>query len=162
MRISLVILLSLISITAVSQTARPMKYALSVEVGKTGLLYSVVFDNTLKDPRYGIKAGMGGNFGNYTEAIMGQVGAYRLFGKQDHYFETGIDLHYLSIDIVSEDQSGVSSLIYPDHTTRTVYITLNCGYRVKAGKILFRIGAAPGFTKEEFIPGGYISCGIRF
>lgn len=158
------IVVSFLSVKLFSQlkpTPAP-KYSLSVELGKSGLIYSVVFDNALKDRRYGLRGGFGGNFGKYTEVIMAQVGAYRLFGTKSNFFETGIDLHYLSIDIVSDDQVGISSFVYPDYTTQTYYVTFNAGYRARMGKFLFRAGAAPGFTKDEFIPGAYISAGVCF
>ena len=156
------VLLLLLTKPASSQAGKSLRYSLSAEIGKTGLIYSVVFDNGLKDPRYGLRGGMGSNFGKYREAIMGLVGAYRLFGKGFHQFETGLDIHYLHIDIVSNDQQGASSLLYPNYSTQTFYITINAGYRMKLGKVLFRVGAAPGFTKDEFIPGGYVSGGFRF
>lgn len=158
------ILGSFLSINLFSQskvTSAP-KYSISVELGKSGFIYSVVFDNALKDRRYGLRGGFGGNPGKYTEVIMAQVGAYRVFGKKSNFFETGIDLHYLSIDIVSDDQVGISSFVYPDYTTKTYYVTFNAGYRARMGKFLFRVGAAPGFTKDEFIPGAYISAGVLF
>jgi hypothetical protein len=158
------ILVSFLSIHLFSQSKVPPvpKYSLSVELGKSGLIYSVVFDNALKDRRYGLRGGFGGNFGKYTEVIMAQVGAYRLFGAKLNFFETGIDLHYLSIDIISDDQVGASSFVYPDYTTQTYYVTFNAGYRARMGKMLLRVGAAPGFTKDEFIPGAYISAGVCF
>ena len=159
---SFIVALALLIGVAPGFSQKMPRHALSVELGKSGLIYSVVVDIGLKDPRYGLRGGMGSNFGKHTEAIMGLVGAYRLFGKSHHFFEAGIDLHYLSVDIVSEDQRGFSSFMYPDYSVKTYYITCNAGYRVNARKMLFRIGAAPGFTKDEFIPGGYISGGIRF
>lgn len=155
------ILLFFLAGTVHSQSNK-YKYALSAEIGKSGLIYSLIFDNTLKDRKFGLRGGMGTNFGRYRSAIMGLVGAYRLFGKNGHFFETGIDLHYLSIENISDDQAGISTFVHPNYPTRTYYITANGGYRVHAGKILFRVGIAPGFTKDEFIPGGYLSFGFRF
>jgi hypothetical protein len=140
----------------------PLKYSLSAEVGKTGLIYSIVFDNTLKDVRYGLRGGAGSNFGRYTNVLMALVGGYRLIGSGQHFLETGVDLHYLNITVTSDDQRRMSSLVYPDYPSTTFYITLNAGYRLKVRKVVFRVGAAPGFTKDEFVFGSYVSCGLRF
>lgn len=150
------------SLTLFSQTGKTYKYSLSAEIGKSGLIYSIVFDNTLKDTRYGLRAGAGSNFGKYTNVLMGLVGGYRLFGKGAHSLETGLDLHYLNISVTSDDQFRMSSFVYPDYPTTTFYITMNAGYRLKARRVLIRAGVAPGFTKDEFIFGSYISCGLRF
>ena len=163
MRILFLLVLGLFfSLTLFSQTGKSFKYSLSAEIGKSGLIYSIIFDNTLKDTRYGLRAGAGTNFGRYTNVLMGLVGGYRLFGKGLHNFETGLDIHYLNISVTSTDQFRVSSLVYPDYPTTTYYITLNAGYRLKARNVLFRLGIAPGFTKDEFIFGSYVSCGFRF
>ncbi len=158
----LVVLFVFVSSSLYAQQGKAKRYSLSAEVGKSGLIYSIVFDNSLKGSRYGLRGGMGTNFGKHAEAIMGLVGVYRLFGNGGRFFEAGIDMHYLYIDIVSNDQAGAPTILYPDYSTNTIYVTFNAGYRVNAGKILFRLGAAPGFTKHEFIPGAYISGGIRF
>ena len=86
-------------------------------------------------------------------------GIFYLIGKQKNFFEIGAELNYLKINEVSDDQRGFS-FVYPDYTTKTFLANLNLGYRAYFGKILFRIGASPCVTKNEFIPGGYLSVGL--
>jgi len=145
-----------------SQDKKIQQNSLALELGKSGLIYNLFFDKLFNDALFGIKVGLGSNFGKYTRALMFQAGGYRLFGKKNRFFETGIDLHYLDINEESDDQFGISSFVYPNYSTNTLYITFNAGYRNIYRKTIFRIGASPGFTKKEFIPGGYISFGLRF
>jgi hypothetical protein len=88
-------------------------------------------------------------------------GGYHLIGKTSNFLEVGADLNYLSVDEVSDDQRGFV-LIYPDYSIQTYYVSINIGYRRYGKSNLFRIGFAPGFIKQDFIPGGYISYGITF
>jgi len=150
-----------VSINLFSQNKELPRNIIALEIGKTGLIYNLVFDNRLKGSLYGFKLGLGSNFGKYIRAFAVQLGMYRLFGNKNRFFEAGIDIHYLDSEEDSNDQFSVSSFVYPNKTTNTYFVSINTGYRVYFRKSIFRIGFAPGFTKDEFIPGGYISFGFR-
>jgi hypothetical protein len=137
--------------------------AISFEIGKAGLIYNLNYDHKFSDKNFGLRIGVGSNADQYLLLFSFGGGAYYLFGKTHKFFELGSELNYLSIDEISDDQKGLGSLaIYPNYSTKTFYASLNAGYRKYSKKTLFRIGIAPGFTKDEFIPGGYISFGIVF
>jgi len=135
--------------------------ALILEIGKTGLLYNLSFDHRFKDHHAGVRVGIGSNFAKYLNAFSTGGGAYYLFGKSERSFELGVDLNYLSVNEISDDQKGFA-LIYPSYTIKTFYASLNCGYRKYKNKSLFRIGISPGIIKTALIPGGYISYGFIF
>lgn len=151
-----------LSLNLLSQNKELPRNVVALEIGKTGLIYNLVFDNRLKGSLYGFRLGLGSNFGKYIWAFTAQLGMYRLFGNKNRFFEAGIDIHYMDIREDSEDQFNVSSFVFPNKTTTTYFISINSGYRVYFRKSVFRIGVAPGFTKDEFIPGGYISFGFGF
>ena len=113
--------------------------AVLLELGKTGLIYNIVLDHKLT-------TGAGG---------------YYLVGKSKSVLELGIDVNYLSVNDVSEDVKEIP-LVYPDYSVKTLYTSLNIGYRKYSDKTLFRIGISPGFIKSGFVPGGYISFGFMF
>lgn len=124
-------------------------------------MYNAVFDQRFGDKNFGYRLAVGSNFGKYIKATTSGVGGYYLTGKEKNYFELGLDFYYLSIEVISEDQRGVV-LITPDYQTKTYYASTNIGYRRFQKNTLFRIGISPGFTKDGFLPGGYISFGFRF
>lgn len=135
--------------------------AVSVELGKTGLLYNVIFDHKVAARSFGFRLGAGTNFARYLNAVSVGGGGYYLIGKTNRYLELGVDVQYLSIDEVSDDQKGFA-FVYPDYTIKTFYPSLNLGYRVYSKRTLFRTGLSPGFVDSDFVPGGYISFGLRF
>ena len=133
-----------------------------LELGKNGLIYNIGYDRQFEGKKTGFRAVAGSNFGKYHSLFNIGGGIYRLFGKSKKYFETGADIYYLNVNEISDDQVGIGNLVYPDYPTKTFYATANIGYRYSSGRRLFRIGISPGITKDEFIPGGYISFGIGF
>jgi hypothetical protein len=135
--------------------------ALSLELGKTGLIYNLGFDHRFQDKNFGIRIGIGSNFAKYLSAFSTGGGAYYLTGKNNNHLELGIDISYLIVDEVSDDQKGFT-LIYPDYSIKTYYTSLNIGYRKYGKRSLFRVGVSPGFIKDGFVQGGYISYGLRF
>ncbi len=136
---------------------------ISLEIGKTGLIYNINYDHKLSDKNFGLRIGVGSNAGQYLRLFSFGGGAYYLFGSSNKFFELGSELNYLSVEEISDDQkSFISLVIYPNYSTKTFYASLYAGYRKYTKKTLFRIGIAPGFTKDEFIPGGYIGFGIIF
>jgi hypothetical protein len=135
--------------------------SLSFELGKSGLIYNLSFDHKLQDKNLGFRLGTGSNFAKYLQAFTIGAGGYYLKGGETNFLELGIDLNYLSVDEVSDDQKGFS-LIYPDYPIKTFYASANVGYRRYGKSTLFRIGISPGFIKNEFLPGGYISFGLTF
>ena len=153
----------LISITLCNaQTTEKLKAnAISFELGKTGLIYNIAFDHRFKDKNFGFRVDIGSNFSRYLSLLTTGAGGYYLIGKRKSFFELGMDLNYLSVDEVSDDQKGLS-FVYPDYTVKTLYTSLNIGYRKYSNKTLFRIGISTGFIKEGFVPGGYISFGFTF
>ncbi len=137
--------------------------AISFEIGKTGLIYNLNYDHKFSDKNFGLRIGVGSNAGQYLRLFSFGGGAYYLFGSSNKFFELGSELNYLSVEEISDDQkSFISLVIYPNYSTKTFYASLYAGYRKYTKKTLFRIGIAPGFTKDEFIPGGYIGFGIIF
>jgi hypothetical protein len=144
--------------SAVCQQVTSAK-AISFELGKIGFIYNLNYDQ--KFSQFGFRLGAGYNFGKYLQAATIGGGMYYLAGKRRKFFEIGPELHYLSVDEISDDQRGIS-LIYPNYPTKTFLASMNLGYRSYSKKILFRTGISPSLTKNEFIPGGYISVGLFF
>ncbi len=140
---------------------KPRNNILSVEVGKAGLIYNLSFDHKLATKNFGFRFGTGSNLAKYLKAITVGGGGYYLVGKQVSFLELGIDLQYLIVDEVSNDQKRVS-LIYPNYSIKTIHGSLNLGYRTYGEKTMFRVGFSPGLIKDGFVPGGYISYGVRF
>lgn len=134
--------------------------ALSFELGKTGLIYNISYDHLFPAKIIGLRVMIGSNFGRYLNAISAGAGGYLLKGKKQQ-FELGVDISYLSVDEVSDDQKGIV-LIYPNYTIKTFYASMNIGYRRYGQKSLFRAGVSPGFIKNKFLPGAYVSIGLRF
>ena len=88
-------------------------------------------------------------------------GIYYLAGKGENFFEAGADAYYLDVYERSDDQRSLV-FVYPDYTVKAFYATANLGFRRYGTATLFRIGLSPGFIKTGFVPGGYISFGLRF
>lgn len=144
------------------QTRNKQKHnALSFELGKNGLIYNLNFDHKFAEKNFGFRFGIGSNLSQYLNAITVCGGGYYLGGRQKHFLELGVDIQYLIVDEVSDDQKGFSFL-YPDYSIKTLYPSLNIGYRYYGKKTLFRAGFSPGVIKSKIIPGGYISFGITF
>ena len=133
--------------------------AISFEVGKTGLLYNLSYDYKIN--HRGLRVNIGSNFSNKLSVFTTGVGAYYLSGKKNSFLEIGIDLNYLSVEEISDDQKGIS-LFYPDYTIQSYYTSANIGFRKYSNNLMFRIGISPGFNKKEFLMGGYFSLGISF
>lgn len=142
-------------------TNNPKLNAVSFELGKNGLIYNLNFDHQLKKINLGFRVGAGSNFATYLKATTVGGGSYYLLGRKKHFLELGIDLQYLMVDEVSNDQKGFA-FVYPDYSINTLYSSLNLGYRSYGKSTMFRIGFSPGLIKSEIIPGGYISYGFRF
>lgn len=142
-------------------TSFPKNSSFSFELGKNGLIYNAVFDQRFQDKDFGYRIAVGSNFEKYLKAITSGVGGYYLIGRENNYLELGVDFYYLSIEELSDDQRGVI-LITPNYPIKTFYASANVGYRRYQKNTLFRIGISPGFTKDGFLPGGYLSFGFRF
>lgn len=135
--------------------------SISFELGKNGIIFNGYYDRKLAARPFGFRIGMGSNFAQYLSARSFGIGAYHLAGRGGHFFESGIDLQYLIIDEVSDDQKGFA-FVYPDYSTSGFAPFVNLGYRHTGSFGLFRIGLSPGLIDGKFVPGGYISYGIRF
>ena len=142
-------------------TEKPKLNALSFELGKTGLIYNLNFDHKLSEKNFGFRFGAGSNLAQYLNAITVGGGGYHLVGKTNRFLELGVDIHYLVVDEVSDDQKGFA-FVYPDYSIKTLYPSLNLGYRAYGKSTLFRIGFSPGLLKSDFVPGGYVSYGVTF
>lgn len=137
--------------------------AISFELGKTGFIYNLNVDHKLVSKNFGFRFGAGSNLGQYLNAISVGGGSYYLRGRQNSFFELGLDIQYLLVDEVSDDQKGFASIfVYPDYPIKTIYPSINLGYRRYGKNSLFRVGLAPGMIQGKLIPGGYISYGFTF
>ena len=154
------IFLVLINVTLCSAQITSKTNAVSFELGKTGLIYNLTFDHKATTKNFGYRLGLGSNFAKYLNAFVVGGGGYYLVGKKTRFLELGADLQYLVVDEVSDDQKGFS-FVYPDYSIKTIYPSLNVGYRAYSKHTLFRIGFSPGLVDNDVVPGGYISFGIR-
>jgi hypothetical protein len=77
------------------------------------------------------------------------------------FLKTGVDIQYLIVDEVRDDQKGFA-FVYPDYSTKTPYLSLNLGYRSYGNRTMFRVGLSPGLIGNDFVPGCYISYGLLF
>lgn len=141
--------------------AAPKQNSLLFELGKNGLLYNLTFDRTFKSKRFGFRLGIGSNFGRWLEAHTVGGGVYGLVGKNRDFFEAGVDVQYLQVSEVSDDQRGLV-LLYPDDAMKAVYSSVNLGFRHCGNHTLFRVGFSPGLIERHFVAGGYVGFGIRF
>jgi hypothetical protein len=151
----------LVGVTLCNAQTNPKVNALSFEIGKTGLIYNLTFDHKAASKDLGFRLGAGSNLAKYLNAISVGGGGYYLIGKTSHFLELGLDLQYLIVNEVSDDQKGFS-FVYPDYSVRTFYPSLNLGYRAYGKRTLFRIGFSPGLIESNFVTGGYIGIGFRF
>jgi hypothetical protein len=135
--------------------------AVSFEIGKTGLIYNLTYDRKVATQNFGFQFGVGSNLAKYLNAIAVGGGGYYLVGQTNRFLELGADLQYLIVDKVSDDQKGFA-FVYPDYSIKTFYPSLNLGYRAYGKQTLFRVGFSPGVIDNDFVPGGYISLGLRF
>lgn len=164
MKHTLIIFFSIIycsTLCVAQKIDEPKTNAISFELGKTGLIYNLTIDHKLKTKNVGFRLGVGSNLAKYFNAFSVGGGGYYLVGKTNHFLELGLDMQYLTVDEVSDDQKGFA-LVYPDYSIKTFYPSLNLGYRRYGKHTLFRIGFAPGLIKSGFVPGGYISFGVTF
>lgn len=142
-------------------TEKPELNVISFELGKTGLIYNLTFDHKAETKNFGFKYNVGSNLSKYLNAISIGGGGYYLVGTTNSFLELGVDLQYLIIDEVSDDQKGFA-FVYPDYSIKTFYPSLNVGYRAYVKRTLFRVGFSPGLIESKFVPGGYLSYGLRF
>ena len=138
------------------------KKILCYELGKTGLVHNLYFDNKIANSSYGYRLGLGSNLGGYFSFGKLGLGVYKLIGNKNKFFEVGIDIDRFIVENHSADQIGLSSLVYPDYTTDVIIPNINIGYRSysKKGR-MFRIGISPHYFENKIILGGYISFGLK-
>jgi hypothetical protein len=142
-------------------TSKQKQNALSIELGKTGIIYNLNYDHKLTGSNFGFRFGAGSNFARYLNVITVGGGCYFLAGKQNRFFELGVDLQYLTVDEVSDDQKEFS-FVYPDYSIKTVYPGLNLGFRGYTKRTMFRVGFSPGVIDSRIVPGGYTGYGFTF
>jgi hypothetical protein len=150
-----------ISVTLCNAQITSKANAVSFELGKTGLIYNLTFDHKASTKNFGFRLGVGSNLAEYLNAIVVGGGGYYLVGRTNHFLELGADLQYLIVNEVSDDQRGFA-FVYPDYSIKTFYPSLNIGYRTYGKQTMFRIGFSPGIIDNGFVPGGYMSFGLRF
>ena len=85
------IFLTLFFHNSFSQQKASLK-ALSFELGKTGIIFNLNYDQ--KFSKFGFRIGAGSNFNKYLKAITFGGGVY-LMGKEKNFFEVGAELNYL-------------------------------------------------------------------
>lgn len=160
MKISLsVILFFFIIISCKAQ--EPYKNALSVEIGRHGVIINLQYDRQFNNLHSGFRILTGTNFARYLNYKTVGGGVYYLLGNTNKFLELGAELYYLNVNEVSNDQVGFS-FVYPNYTFQTFYPAMNLGYRRNGEKTLFRAGVSPAFINTRIIPGGYMSIGRRF
>ncbi|MGB3007348.1 MAG: hypothetical protein WBC06_12610 [Chitinophagaceae bacterium] len=156
-------ILSFVTVCFTQTTEKPKHNALSFELGKTGLIYNLKYDHKVAGKNFGFGIGVGSNFAQHLNLITAGGSGYYLLGRQNRFFELGIDLQYLVVEETSDDQRGIADIfVYPDYSIKTLYPSLNIGYRQYGKSGLFRFGFSPGIIKSELIPGGYIGYGFTF
>ena len=135
--------------------------ALSLELGKAGLIFNVTFDHRLKTKNYGYKLNIGSNLTQYQQVFQTGGGFYYLKGHNKNFLELGIDLSYFEYIEVSDDQRVSTLLFFNKYLyTKTLYSNINIGYRYYGNKNLFRVGVSPGLMNTGFLFGGFISFGV--
>jgi hypothetical protein len=162
MRLALVLLFSSTFMCSYAQrkTNDELK-TVSAELGKVGLLFNLSFDYKWKNSPFGARVFLGSNFARYLSAATAGAGGYVVFGNKWHMFETGVEIAYLNISEVSDDQFGFA-IIFPSYSIKGISTSLNLGYRNRYKNNIFRIGFSPTILKDVFIPGGYFSYGRGF
>ncbi len=152
-----------VTICSAQTSEKPKLNAVSFELGKTGLIYNLNFDHRIATKNYGFRLGVGSNLGKYLNVTAIGGGSYHLMGSKNDFFELGLDVQYLIANEISDDQKGFASIfIYPNYAIKTLYPSLNLGYRRYGNSTLFRTGLTPGLINSKLIPGGYLSLGITF
>src|SRR5688572_2533382 len=146
---TLIILLFGFLISNAQEKTRPN--SLSIEIGKTGLLPSLIFDHQFPI-RFGIRAGGGYNSFYEFKVKTAGGGLYYLFGNKKRHLETGIDFYYLNTYDSNNDDQVVMPLFYPNYSAEGLYTSINLGYRSCGTSTMFRIGFSPGVFEGEFIP----------
>jgi len=109
MKHQVTIIFSVLFCLAVCNAQTPAKSkhnALSFELGKTGLFYNLNFDHRFPGKNFGYRINIGSNFARYLSAFTTGAGGYYLPGQNKNHFELGIDLNYLTVSEVSDDQKG--------------------------------------------------------
>src|SRR5688572_7550069 len=86
--------------------------AISFELGKTGVIFNLTYDQRFS--KFGFRGGAGSNFNKYLRAITFGGGGFYLLGKKNSFFELGTELNYLAVEEFSDDQRSFT-LIFPDH-----------------------------------------------
>ena len=155
-------ILFLFAKTTDAQTKDSLKdNAIFFGIGKTGFIFNVEVDHRFRKSAFGAKIGTGFNSAKYISYFTYGGGVYYLLGKKNHLLELGTDIYHISVEQTSDDQLG-GLWVRPQHAVETYHLSFNVGYRGFVKNCIFKAGLAPGFTKEEFIMGAYVSVGIRF
>ncbi len=122
--------------------------ALYLELGKNGLLINSIYDHTMQQKMYSIQFNLGSNFNANAIALTIRSDIYKLIGNHRQFLELGLDLKYFILSIVQDDVIGLSDLVYPGKSIRTIDPRINCGYRNFGTKTVFR-GVSPGYIDRK-------------
>jgi hypothetical protein len=135
---------------------------MSLEFGKTGLIFNVAYDRLFNNEKLGFRLIAGRSFGRYLNVSNAGGGVFCLFGNKAAVWEVGADLQYLSAILESDDQNPGLGLVYPDYTVKTVCPSLNAGTRRYRRNSVLRAGFSALLIDHQIVPGAYLSIGKTF
>src|SRR5688500_18618781 len=102
--------LSFVKLCFAQTPDKPKFNAISFELGKTGLIYNLNYDHKVAGKNFGFRFGLGSNLGQYLNLKTAGGGGYYLLGKQKSFLEFGLDLQYIIVGEISDDQRGIAEI----------------------------------------------------
>jgi hypothetical protein len=144
----------------------PAFHAIYSELGGPGMLLSLNYDTRFSghEAGWGIRAGIGTNFGSSPSFISIPLGLNYLAGDEGNYFEAGAGFTYVDIDnVVPGQRFSLFNKDY-DHGSHLLFANAVFGYRRQPehGGLNLRAGFSPYFGGGSggLIP--YFSLGFNF
>ena len=148
------------SVLAQNRIESPKFNIISFQIGKQGILFNINYDHKFQNKNWGYKVETGTSFTKDFRVNTFAFGNYILKGQNTNFLELGLDINYLYSYISQDDVSGSGlTFFYDDYNT--LYPNLNIGYRKYYKRGMFRLGFAPGYLRDRFLYGGYVSIGIK-
>ena len=138
----------------------PKYNILSFQIGKQGLLFNISYDHKFQHNNWGYKLETGANLFKGFQVNTVSIGSYILKGEKNNFLELGLDINYLYSYIPQDDVSGDGLTFFYDNYN-TLYSNLNFGFRKYYKSGMFRLGFAPGYLRDRFLYGGYVSLGFK-
>ena len=135
--------------------------AFSIELGRTRNIGNLSFDHRISYGHFGVRSFVGFPLTRSQSVFTIGSGAYHLWGKGNHFLETGLDIGYLNI---GKETSGepASELFRLNFPTKTAFAAVNLGYRYYGKKTLVRVGGSPYYIHEGIFLGAFFSLGLTF